>query len=878
MLVIKRDGTKQTLDLGKLEKRVSTLAAASFQFPRRGSSSSATRSSKNDVIVLEPLTRHVDCSVLVAAVRRGMFPGISTEELDALATKQAADHGTEHPDYLLLGGRLAVARLHDATDPDPVRVWRKLQSDSFVHGRAAPPMSPQFMDDVDWLAEHHPWLFYGSDAKQQNHRGMDHRRDYLIEYFGLATLKKAYLLRLRTATDKDGAVVERPQHLWMRVAIMLHGRDAEKVQRTYDLLSLKQCIHATPTLFNAGGKCGQLASCFLLPVADDSLIGIMDTVKECALISKGSGGIGLSVSNVRGRGSAIISTGGSSNGLIPMMHVYEKTVRYVDQGGGKRPGSACVYLEPWHPDILDFVQQRRPVGGDANSRVRELFYAVWMCDLFMRRLIAKGGGAEWSLFCPAECPGLNETHGAEFEALYERYEREGRARSTIAPQKIWEAMLASQQEAGMPFLLFKDAVNRACNQSNLGTIRSSNLCCEVTQFTSPDEIAVCNLASIGLPSMVVQVIKKRTTLAPAITASSSSSSSSEQQPLPAVTASMLDRSGSYVDYAHLYEVAYETTINLNRVLDIGIAPLDKAQRSNEQHRPLGLGVQGLADVFYMLGVDFESAEARKHNLEIFETLYFGALSASAFLAERDGPYATFWGSPASRGQLQFDLATCPNSGARTGSWVPNDVRHDWTALKAKIMKTGLRNSLVVALMPTASTSQILGYNECFEPLTSNVYVRKTLSGQFLVLNKYMVQDLEALGRWRPEIVQELLRDNGSVAKLEGLPDAFKRRYRTATEMSMATVINLAADRQAFVCQSQSMNCFMAEPSTSRLTRMHVYSWQSGLKTGMYYLHQSPVVNAQKFSVVPPEQRVLVPEQGGAEEEHGGGGVCESCSA
>lgn len=822
MIVQKRDGSFEPIDCRKITERLSKLAGQHFVFPR-----SPWAPVEEDSIELPPLHR-VDSVHLAAEVARRVYQRVSTAKLDELSVDLACNRTDPH--YQLLAGRLAVSCMHKTTTADPLVVWRRLQTESVVHGRPAPPLLPAFVDNAEWLAQHHPELFSSGGM-------MDHNRDYLIEHFGLTTLQQAYLLRLRTKASPEGTVVERPQHLWMRVAIALHGRDVAKVRETYDLLSLKMGIHATPTLFNSGTVNRNTASCFLLAVADDSLDGIYDTVKQCALVSKGSGGIGLSASNVRARGSGIVSTGGTSNGLVPMLRVFESTVKYVDQGGGKRPGSAAVYLEPWHPDILSFVQLKRAVGED-QTRVRGLFYAVWMCDLFMRRLAAC---EEWSLFCPDECPGLNTTYGDDFEVLYERYEREGRARARIAPSVIWEAILISQQETGGPFVLHKDAVNRACNQSNLGTIRSSNLCCEITEFTGPNEVAVCNLASMGLPSVVRRG-------APVITLD------------PAT--GMIDRRGASVDYALLERLAYTMVVNLNRILDQGQAPLPEAQRSNQQHRPLGLGVQGLADVFCLLGLDFDSPEARAVNRDLFETIYFGALSASADLAERDGAYATFWGSPASRGELQFDLAKRPRLAgekasaplASTSVWVPSDARHDWTGLKRRIVKTGLRNSLLIALMPTATTSQILGYNECFEPYTYNLYTRRTLSGVFTVVNRHMVEDLVAMKQWKHATFLALLASGGSVAgpAFAHLPPAFVRRYRTATELSMKSVIDLAADRQAFVCQSQSMNLWMARPTVPKLTAMHMYAWQRGLKTGMYYLHNESKLQAQQFMVAPTQ--------------------------
>ena len=835
MTVLKRSGVSEPIDCQKITERLARLCARSFRFPRTPWSAADDAA---DVLELPALTG-VDCVAVATQVAQRVYPGVRTSELDKLSIELTEPMVGEHLDYMFLAGRLAVSCLHKDTEAYAPAVWRALQQ-SVVNGQPAPLLSAAFLADVAWLEAHAPQVF----------ARMDFDRDYQIEYFGAATLRQAYLLRLRSAADPAGRILERPQTLFMRVAVALHGRDAAAVAETYDLLSLKQGMHATPTLFNAGTTKGNLASCFLLPMVGDSIEGIYDTLKECAMVSKSSGGIGLSVSNVRTRGSGIRSTGGTSSGLVPMLKVFESTAKYVDQGGGKRPGSIAVYLEPWHPDVMSFLRMKLSTGLP-ETRADSLFYALWIPDLFMHRLQAD---ADWSLFCPDACPGLNTCHGADFEALYARYEREGRAHSTVKARAVWEAAMRSVQETGMPYLLYKDAVNRASAQANLGTIRSSNLCCEIVQYTDENEIAVCNLASIALPSMVRP--------APAAPAGSKRKFVEEEEGEDkekgdkegsgsgsvSVSASA-SVSGARFDFAQLERVAYAMIVNLNRVLDVGTEPLAKAAALNARHRPLGLGVQGLADAFCLLGLDFDSPAARALHLQVSETLYYGAVRASADLAERDGAYASFAGSPASRGLLQFDLATRPD-GRPTSSWAASDARHDWTALKARIVRTGLRNSLLVAIMPTASTSQILGFNECIEPYTSNLYTRRTLAGVFTVVNRHMVRDLAARGLWNAGTMGAILRDKGSVQNLPGVPEALKRRYRTAYEMKMVPVMHLAADRQAFVCQSQSMNQFVSDATSTRLTQMFVYAWKIGLKTGVYYTHCPAKTAAQQFSVVP----------------------------
>ena len=618
---------------------------------------------------------------------------------------------------------------------------------------------------------------------------VDYRRDFNYDFFGFKTLERSYLVKL------GSKIVERPQHMLMRVALGVHGDDMENVYKTYNLLSQGWFIHATPTLFNAGTMKPQMSSCFLLAMKDDSIEGIYETLKQTALISKSAGGIGVSIHNIRASQSYIKGTNGTSNGLIPMLRVYNDTARYVDQGGGKRKGAFAIYLEPWHADVKDFLQLKKNHGKE-EQRARDLFYALWIPDLFMKRVEA---GGNWSLFCPAEAPGLHECWGKEFEELYERYEREGRAREVIKAQDLWFSIIDSQIETGTPYMLYKDACNGKSNQQNLGTIKSSNLCTEIIEYTDPNEIAVCNLASLALPKYVKE-----------------------------------DRT---FDHQRLYDVVYHVTGNLNRVIDRNYYPIAEAERSNMRHRPVGLGVQGLADVFLKMRFPFESPEAAKANREIFETIYFAALTRSKDLAKAEGPYETFPGSPASKGVLQFDMwGVTPSS------------RWDWDSLKKEIIQHGLRNSLLVAPMPTASTSQILGNNECFEPYTTNIYTRRVLAGEFTVLNQHLLKDLMALGLWTDDIKNQIIAQGGSVQGVGEIPDDLKELYKTVWEIKQRTLIDMAAERGAFIDQSQSFNAFIAQPTAAKLTSMHFYAWKKGLKTGMYYLRTRPAAEAIKFTV------------------------------
>ncbi|KAJ7143524.1 ribonucleotide reductase alpha subunit [Mycena crocata] len=711
----------------------------------------------------------------------GVYNGITTMELDNLAAETAAYLTTKHPDYAILAARIAISNLHKETKKSFSQVISDLYN--FVNPKTGRAASLIAKDTYDVVVANAATL----DA------AIIYNRDFNYNYFGFKTLERSYLLRL------DGRVVERPQHLIMRVAVGIHGSDLDRVLETYNLMSERYFTHATPTLFNAGTPQAQLSSCFLICMKEDSIEGIYDTLKNCAMISKSAGGIGLSIHNIRATGSYISGTNGYSNGIVPMLRAYDATARYVDQGGNKRPGAFAIYLEPWHADIFDFIDLRKNHGKE-QMRARDLFLALWIPDLFMKRVEAN---EEWSLFCPNEAPGLHEVHSAEFEALYEKYEKEGRARKSIPAQKLWYAILEAQVETGGPFMLYKDAANSKSNQKNLGTIKSSNLCTEIIEYSSPDETAVCNLASLALPSFI--------------------------------------SNGKY-DFQHLHDITKVVAYNLNRIIDVNYYPIPETRRSNMRHRPIGVGVQGLADVFLALRMPFESPAAKELNQQIFETIYHGALEASAELAERDGPYETYEGSPASQGELQYDMwGVTPSS-----LW-------DWDALKAKIAKTGLRNSLLTAPMPTASTSQILGNNECFEPYTSNIYTRRVLSGEFQVVCPWLLRELVDLGLWDDNMKNMLIAHRGSVQNIPTIPDDVKAIYKTVWEISQKRILELAADRGAFICQSQSLNVHLSAPTMGQLTSMHFYGWKRGLKTGMYYLRTQPAAAAIQFTV---DQSVL----------------------
>ncbi|KAJ7780725.1 ribonucleotide reductase alpha subunit [Mycena maculata] len=754
--VYKRDGRKEKVFFDKITSRIEKLIYGLDQ-------------------------NYVNPIEVTQKVVAGVYNGITTMELDNLAAETAAYLTTKHPDYAILAARIAVSNLHKETKKSFSQVVTDLYK--YVNPKTGRAASLIAKNTYEVVAANAATL----DA------AIIYNRDFNYNYFGFKTLERSYLLRL------DGRVVERPQHLIMRVAVGIHGSDLERVIETYNLMSERYFTHATPTLFNAGTPQAQLSSCFLICMKEDSIEGIYDTLKNCAMISKSAGGIGLSIHNIRATGSYIAGTNGYSNGIVPMLRAYDATARYVDQGGNKRPGAFAIYLEPWHADIFEFIDLRKNHGKE-QMRARDLFLALWIPDLFMKRVEANG---EWSLFCPNEAPGLHEVYGDEFEALYEKYEKEGRARKSIPAQKLWYAILEAQVETGGPFMCYKDAANSKSNQKNLGTIKSSNLCTEIMEYSSPDETAVCNLASISLPSFI--------------------------------------SNGQY-NFQHLHDITKVVAKNLNRIIDINYYPIPETRRSNMRHRPIGVGVQGLADVFLALRMPFESPAAKELNQQIFETIYHGALEASAELAEVEGPYETYEGSPASKGELQYDMwGVTP-----TSLW-------DWAVLKAKIAKTGLRNSLLTAPMPTASTSQILGNNECFEPYTSNIYTRRVLSGEFQVVCPWLLRELVERGLWDEGMKNMLIAHRGSVQNIPTIPDDVKAIYKTVWEISQKRILELAADRGAFICQSQSLNVHLSAPTMGQLTSMHFYGWKRGLKTGMYYLRTQPAAAAIQFTV---DQSVL----------------------
>lgn len=768
MYVVKRDGRREAVKFDKITARVKKLCYG-----------------------LDPM---VDATLVTMRVIEGIFDGVTTTELDNLAAEVAATLTVKHPDYAQLASRIAVSNLHKNTK----KSFSETMKDLYDY------VDPKTGERASLLAEDvHDIIRKNADVLDS---AIIYDRDFSYDYFGFKTLERSYLLRLH------GKVVERPQHMLMRVAVGIHKSDLESAIATYNSLSEGWYTHATPTLFNAGTPKPQMSSCFLLQLKDDSISGIYDTLKQCAQISQSAGGIGLSVHNLRAKGSYIKGTNGTSNGIVPMLRVFNDTARYVDQGGGKRKGSFAIYLEPWHADVFDFLELKKNHGKE-EMRARDLFYAMWVPDLFMKRVEQNG---DWTLMCPNECPGLADTWGAKFEALYEQYEAEGKGRQTIKAQDLWFKILESQIETGTPYMLFKDAANGKSNQQNLGTIKSSNLCTEIIEYTAPDEVAVCNLGSIALPKFVEK--------------------------------------GKF-DHQRLFEVTYELTRNLNRVIDQNYYPIPEARRSNMRHRPIGIGVQGLADAFILMRHPFDSVEAKVLNREIFETIYYAAMTASKDLAKEEGAYETYAGSPISQGVFQFDM------------WgvKPSD-RWEWDVLREEVKQHGVRNSLLLAPMPTASTAQILGNNECFEPYTSNIYTRRVLSGEFVVVNKYLLRDLVKLGLWDETLKNKIIAANGSVQHIPEIPQNLKDLYKTAWEISQKTIIEMAADRGAYICQSQSLNIFMENANFGKLTSMHFYSWKAGLKTGMYYLRTKAATDAIKFTVDKTKlaQPAAAPAQNGAE--------------
>ena len=752
MLVVKRDGSKVSVKFDEIHIRIERLCEG-----------------------LSPL---VKADEVAQKVILGLVDGMSTEELDNLAAEISASMATRHQDYGKLAAKIIISNLHKSTSKSFVNTMKRLyQYVDERTGANAPMISAQAMKVIQ------------ANAARLD-EAIDYERDFNYDYFGFRTLERSYLMKIK------GRIVERPQHMLMRVAIGIHMEDIDAAIETYNLLAGKWFTHATPTLFNAGTPKPQMSSCFLVQMQDDSIDGIYDTLKQCAKISQSAGGIGLSIHNIRAKGSYIRGTGGYSNGIVPMLRNFDMTARYVDQGGGKRKGSFAIYMEPWHADIFDFLALKKNHGKE-EMRARDLFYALWICDLFMQRV---ENNEEWSLFCPNECPGLSEVWGEDFERLYAKYEKEGKARKTIKAQDLWMEIIESQIETGTPYMLYKDAANRKSNQKNLGTIKQSNLCTEIIQYTAKDEVAVCNLASLALNMFV-------------------------------------NEDGSY-NFQRLYQITKVVTRNLNKVIDQNYYPVEEARTSNMRHRPIGLGVQGLADVFMMMHLPFDSAEARQLNKDIFETIYFAAVEASMELAKEFGPYQTYKGSPMSKGIFQFDM------------WgvTPDSDRWDWEKLKYQVLQYGVRNSLLVAPMPTASTSQILGNNECFEPYTSNLYTRRTLAGEFIMVNRHLMNDLIKLGIWNESMRQALIAADGSVQKIAAIPDDLKAVYKTVWEISQKAIIDMSADRGAYICQSQSLNIHLTDPNFGKITSMHFYGWKAGLKTGMYYLRTNAAADAIKFTL------------------------------
>ena len=758
MLVIKRDGRKESVKFDKITARIEKLSYGL---------------NSDFVKTIEIAKKVID----------GLYDGVSTQELDELAAETAATLTTKHPDFATLAARIAVSNLHKTTSKSFSSTMKRLYT----------YVSPKTGENASLLSKEVYGIINKNAALLDS--SIIYDRDFSYDYFGFKTLEKSYLLKI------DGKVVERPQHMLMRVAVGIHMDDIDAVLETYNLLSEKWFTHATPTLFNAGTPKPQLSSCFLLTMKEDSIDGIYDTLKQCAKISQSAGGIGLSIHNVRATGSYIKGTNGVSNGIIPMLRNFDMTARYVDQGGGKRKGSFAIYLEPWHSDIFEFLQLKKNHGKE-ELRARVLFYAMWIPDLFMKRVESN---SDWSLFSPDEAKDLHETYGEEFEKLYQKFEKEGKARKTVKAQDLWFEILEAQIETGNPYILYKDACNIKSNQKNLGTIKSSNLCTEIVEYTSPDEVAVCNLASIALNKFV--------------------------------------KDDMTYDHQKLYEITKVITRNLNKVIDVNYYPVEEARNSNMRHRPIGIGVQGLADTFILMRHAFDSPEAKQLNSEIFETIYFAAMESSMEIAQKEGPYKTYEGSPVSKGIFQFDM------------WgiVPSSKRWDWTKLKREVKKHGVRNSLLLAPMPTASTSQILGNNECFEPYTSNIYTRRVLSGEFIVVNKHLLKDLIKLKLWDENMKDRLMESNGSIQGIKEIPDDIKLLYRTVWEVSQKSIIDMAADRGAYICQSQSMNIHMQDANFGKLTSMHFHAWKKGLKTGLYYLRTKAAADAIKFTIVKDEK-------------------------
>ena len=774
MYVIKRNNEKEIVSFDKILQRIKNTGAE--------------------------VNIHVNYTALTMKVIDQLYDGITTTQIDEVSADQCASLSSTHPDYNILAGRIIVSNHQKNTMSSFTQVVSALYQFKDKHDTPSPLISPDLYEFV-----------------MKNHEELDgmihYSRDYLIDYFGFKTLERAYLMKC------GNNIIERPQHMWLRVAIGIHGDNMNRIKETYDCMSQKYFTHATPTLFNAGTNRPQLSSCFLIAMENDSIAGIYNTLSDCANISKWAGGIGLHIHNIRATGSHIRGTNGTSNGIVPMLRVFNNTAKYVDQGGGKRNGSFAIYLEPWHSDIEIFLQMRKN-HGDEELKARDLFYALWIPDLFMERIKSDGN---WTLMCPDECPGLADLYGDEFKELYEKYETSGRGRVTMSARKLWFQILDAQMETGTPYLCYKDAANRKSNQKNIGVIKSSNLCTEIMEVSNKEETAVCNLASIALPMFVET-----------------------------------DQNGNpFYNFEKLHSISRVVTFNLNRVIDVNYYPTEKTKQSNNKHRPIGIGVQGLADTFILMNYNFDSSEAKQLNKHIFETIYHAALQESCSVAKLDGPYSSFNGSPASQGILQFDMWNV----------IPSN-RYNWDKLKNDIQEHGLRNSLLLAPMPTASTSQILGYNECIEPITSNIYSRRTMAGEFILANKYLMRDLIDLNLWSDAIKNNIIANNGSIQQIETIPEHIRNKYKTVWEIPMRSLIDMAADRGAFICQSQSLNLWLEDPTYNTLTSMHFYSWKKGLKTGIYYLRRRGKHQAQQFTIEPEKEKHV--EQ---EEE-----ICEMCSA
>lgn len=748
----------------------------------------------------------INYTTLAMKVIDQLYNKISTTKIDELSAQQCASMASIHHDYNVLAGRIIVSNHHKNTAASFSSVMEELYNCKDKHGNPSPLVS----SDLIYITRNNSEFLDGL---------CDYSRDYLIDYFGFKTLERAYLMKI------NGKTLERPQHMFLRVSIGIHGSNMDKVVETYQHMSQKYFTHATPTLFNAGTPHPQLSSCYLLAMESDSIDGIYNTLKDCAMISKWAGGIGLHIHNIRATGSNIRKTNGTSNGIVPMLRVFNNTAKYVDQGGGRRNGSFAIYLEPWHADVEAFLQMRKN-HGDEEMKARDLFYALWMPDLFMQRVKA---GGKWTLMCPDECPGLADVYGDAFVSLYESYENAGKGRKTMNARDLWFQILDSQMETGTPYIVYKDASNKKSNQQNVGTIKSSNLCSEIIEYSDENETAVCNLASIALPMFV-----DKTTNPPSF------------------------------DYEGLHKITRIVTYNLNRIIDVNFYPTEKTRRSNMRHRPIGIGVQGLADVFMMMNLPFGSEKSREINKHIFETIYHAAVEESCSIAEKESPYSTFDGSPASKGLLQFDLWGVQH----------NNDRYNWTELKERVMKHGLRNSLLLAPMPTASTSQILGFNECIEPITSNIYSRRTLAGEFIISNKYLMNDLMKLDMWNEKVKNNIIANNGSIQQIESIPLEIREKYRTVWEMPMRDLIDMAADRGIYICQSQSLNLWQQDPNYNTLTSMHFYAWSKGLKTGIYYLRRRGRHQAQQFTIEPEKK----PSESSTTTQEKEDEICVSCSA